>query len=242
MIKIEGLKKHFGEKEVLTGVNAIFPDGECSLIIGKSGAGKTVLMKCIVGLEEPDEGRVLFDGRELWSMTEEEVTRLRQEVGMLFQNSALFDSMNVFENVLFPLQMFSRERYADRKARAQECLRRVQLYDARYKRPGEISGGMKKRVAIARAIAMRPRYLFCDEPTSGLDPETSKVIDGLLKEITQEEHITTIVNTHDMNSVANIGDQVLFVHGGNIWWRGKGSEIENSDDEMLKNFVFISRL
>lgn len=242
MIEVEGLRKSFEEKSVLTGVDATFRSGECSLIIGKSGAGKTVLMKCIVGLEEPDEGEVRFDGRNLWSMEEREVTKLRQEVGMLFQNSALFDSMNVFENVMFPLQMFSKERFSARKERAKECLRRVQLYDARYKQPGEISGGMKKRVAIARAIAMRPRYLFCDEPTSGLDPETSKLIDALLKEITQEDDMTTIVNTHDMNSVANIGDQVLFVHDGNIWWRGKGSEIEESGDETLKNFVFISRL
>lgn len=242
MIEVHNLHKSFGEKEVLKGVNTTFKPGECSLIIGKSGVGKTVLMKCVVGLETPTSGEVLYDGRDLHQMSRRETRKLRQEVGMLFQNSALFDSMNVFENVLYPLDMFSKMKRGMRLDRAKECLRRVQLYDARYKYPGEISGGMKKRVAIARAIALGPKYLFCDEPSSGLDPETSKLIDQLLKEITREGMITTIVNTHDMNSVANIGDHVLFVNGGNIWWEGKGTEIENSGDEVLKNFVFISKL
>lgn len=242
MIEVRDLHMSFGQKEVLKGVNATFKPGECSLIIGKSGVGKTVLMKCIIGLLEPTKGRVLYDDIELQALSPEETRLLRQKVGMLFQNSALFDSMNVMENVLYPLDMFSDEKGASRRARAKECLERVQLYDARYKYPGEISGGMKKRVAIARAIALRPRYLFCDEPTSGLDPETSKMIDILLREITLEGQMTTIVNTHDMNSVANIGDHVLFVHDGNIWWEGKGKDIEKSDDEVLKNFVFISKL
>lgn len=242
MIEVRDLHMSFGHKEVLKGVNATFNPGECSLIIGKSGVGKTVLMKCIIGLLEPTKGRVLYDDIELQTLSPEETRLLRQKVGMLFQNSALFDSMNVMENVLYPLDMFSDEKGASRRARAKECLERVQLYDARYKYPGEISGGMKKRVAIARAIALRPRYLFCDEPTSGLDPETSKMIDILLREITLEDQMTTIVNTHDMNSVANIGDHVLFVQGGNIWWEGKGKDIEKSDDEVLKNFVFISKL
>lgn len=242
MIEVRDLHMSFGQKEVLKGVNATFNPGECSLIIGKSGVGKTVLMKCIIGLLEPTKGRVLYDDIELQTLSPEETRLLRQKVGMLFQNSALFDSMNVMENVLYPLDMFSDEKGASRRARAKECLERVQLYDARYKYPGEISGGMKKRVAIARAIALRPRYLFCDEPTSGLDPETSKMIDILLREITLEGQMTTIVNTHDMNSVANIGDHVLFVHDGNIWWEGKGKDIEKSDDEVLKNFVFISKL
>ncbi|OFO54603.1 ABC transporter ATP-binding protein [Porphyromonas sp. HMSC077F02] len=242
MIEVRDLHMSFGHKEVLKGVNATFNPGECSLIIGKSGVGKTVLMKCIIGLLEPTKGRVLYDDIELQTLSPEETRLLRQKVGMLFQNSALFDSMNVMENVLYPLDMFSDEKGASRRARAKECLERVQLYDARYKYPGEISGGMKKRVAIARAIALRPRYLFCDEPTSGLDPETSKMIDILLREITLESQMTTIVNTHDMNSVANIGDHVLFVHDGNIWWEGKGKDIEKSDDEVLKNFVFISKL
>lgn len=242
MIEVRDLHMSFGHKEVLKGVNATFNPGECSLIIGKSGVGKTVLMKCIIGLLEPTKGRVLYNDIELQTLSPEETRLLRQKVGMLFQNSALFDSMNVMENVLYPLDMFSDEKGASRRARAKECLERVQLYDARYKYPGEISGGMKKRVAIARAIALRPRYLFCDEPTSGLDPETSKMIDILLREITLEGQMTTIVNTHDMNSVANIGDHVLFVHDGNIWWEGKGKDIEKSDDEVLKNFVFISKL
>lgn len=242
MIEVRDLHMSFGQKEVLKGVNATFNPGECSLIIGKSGVGKTVLMKCVIGLLEPTKGRVVYDDIELQALSPEETRLLRQKVGMLFQNSALFDSMNVMENVLYPLDMFSNEKGASRRARAKECLERVQLYDARYKYPGEISGGMKKRVAIARAIALRPRYLFCDEPTSGLDPETSKMIDILLREITLEDQMTTIVNTHDMNSVANIGDHVLFVHDGNIWWEGKGKDIEKSDDEVLKNFVFISKL
>ncbi|CCY10648.1 MULTISPECIES: ABC transporter ATP-binding protein [environmental samples] len=242
MIEVRDLHMSFGHKEVLKGVNATFNPGECSLIIGKSGVGKTVLMKCVIGLLEPTKGRVLYDDIELQTLSPEETRLLRQKVGMLFQNSALFDSMNVMENVLYPLDMFSDEKGASRRARAKECLERVQLYDARYKYPGEISGGMKKRVAIARAIALRPSYLFCDEPTSGLDPETSKMIDILLREITLEDQMTTIVNTHDMNSVANIGDHVLFVHDGNIWWEGKGKDIEKSDDEVLKNFVFISKL
>ncbi|WP_018028882.1 ABC transporter ATP-binding protein [Porphyromonas somerae] len=242
MIEVRDLHMSFGHKEVLKGVNATFNPGECSLIIGKSGVGKTVLMKCVIGLLEPTKGSVSYDGIELQTLSPEETRLLRQKVGMLFQNSALFDSMNVMENVLYPLDMFSDEKGASRRARAKECLERVQLYDARYKYPGEISGGMKKRVAIARAIALRPRYLFCDEPTSGLDPETSKMIDILLREITLEDQMTTIVNTHDMNSVANIGDHVLFVQGGNIWWEGKGKDIEKSDDEVLKNFVFISKL
>lgn len=242
MIEVRDLHMSFGHKEVLKGVNATFNPGECSLIIGKSGVGKTVLMKCVIGLLEPTKGSVSYDGIELQTLSPEETRLLRQKVGMLFQNSALFDSMNVMENVLYPLDMFSDEKGASRRARAKECLERVQLYDARYKYPGEISGGMKKRVAIARAIALRPRYLFCDEPTSGLDPETSKMIDKLLREITLEDQMTTIVNTHDMNSVANIGDHVLFVQGGNIWWEGKGKDIEKSDDEVLKNFVFISKL
>lgn len=242
MIEIKGIEKSYGKKEVLTGISTRFEPGECSLIIGKSGVGKTVLLKCIVGLEVPDAGEVLYDGRSLHDMNELESQKLRQEVGMLFQNSALFDSMNVFENVMFPLQMFSREKAVNRRMRAQECLRKVQLYDARYKYPGEISGGMKKRVAIARAIALNPRYLFCDEPSSGLDPETSKLIDALLKEITKENQMTTIINTHDMNSVSNIGEHVLFINAGKIWWEGHGKDIEKSDDEVLKNFVFISKL
>ena len=242
MIEAKGVKKAFEDKEVLKGIDAVFNPGECSLIIGKSGAGKTVLMKCLVGLETPDSGEVLYSGRNLPSLSRREVTKLRTEMGMLFQNSALFDNMTLFENVMFPLDMFSALKAQDRKARVKECLMKVQLWDARYKHPNEISGGMKKRGAIARAIALGPKYLFCDEPTSGLDPETSKVIDILLLEITRENGIVTIVNTHDMNSVNNIGDKVIFIHKGEKNWEGKGKEIENTDNELLKNFVFISRL
>ena len=242
MIEAKGLRKAFEGKEVLRGIDAAFNPGECSLIIGKSGAGKTVLMKCLVGLETPDSGEVLYSGRNLPDMSHKQVTNLRTEMGMLFQNSALFDNMTLYENVLFPLDMFSKLKTGDRKARVKECLKKVQLWDARYKYPNEISGGMKKRGAIARAIALGPKYLFCDEPTSGLDPETSKVIDILLLDITRENGIVTIVNTHDMNSVNNIGDKVIFIHNGKKNWEGKGKEIENTDNELLKNFVFISRL
>ena len=242
MIEVKGLKKAFEDKEVLRGIDAVFNPGECSLIIGKSGAGKTVLMKCLVGLETPDSGQVLYSGRNLPEMSLKQVTSLRTEMGMLFQNSALFDNMTLFENVLFPLEMFSSLKKSDRKQRVKECLSKVQLWDARFKHPNEISGGMKKRGAIARAIALNPKYLFCDEPTSGLDPETSKVIDKLLLDITRENGMTTIVNTHDMNSVSNIGDKVIFIHKGQKNWEGKGKEIEYTDNDLLKNFVFISRL
>ncbi len=242
MIEVKALRKSFEDKEVLKGIDAVFNPGECSLIIGKSGAGKTVLMKCLVGLETPDSGEVLYSGRNLVEMGQKNVTRLRVEMGMLFQNSALFDNMTLFENVMFPLDMFSALKKRDRNQRVKECLSKVQLWDARYKYPNEISGGMKKRGAIARSIALGPKYLFCDEPTSGLDPETSKVIDILLLEITRENGIVTIVNTHDMNSVNNIGDKVIFIHNGEKNWEGKGKEIENTDNELLKNFVFISRL
>ncbi len=242
MIQAKGLQKQFGDKAVLCGVDATFDRGECSLIIGKSGAGKTVLLKCLVGLETPDEGQVLYDGQDLLRMNAGRESKLRQEMGMLFQGSALFDSMSIFDNVLFPLAMFSPLKRRDRNARVKECLNRVQLWDARYKFPDEISGGMKKRTAIARAIVMSPKYLFCDEPTSGLDPETSKVIDALLKEITTENSITTIINTHDMNSVKNIGDKVIFLNDGKVSWEGRGVDIEHSDNKPLKDFVFISQL
>lgn len=242
MIEAKSVKKAFGDKEVLRGVDVVFNPGECSLIIGKSGAGKTVLMKCLVGLLRPDSGEILYSGNDISRMSQKKVTELRTEMGMLFQNSALFDNMTLFENVMFPLDMFSKQKYVDRKQRVKDCLMKVQLWDARFKYPNEISGGMKKRVAIARAIALNPKYLFCDEPTSGLDPETSKVIDILLKEITAENDITTIVNTHDMNSVNNIGDKVVFIHKGEKNWEGRGKEIEHTDNELLKNFVFISKL
>lgn len=241
MIEAIDICKQYEDKEVLKGVTATFSPGECSMIIGKSGAGKTVLMKCLVGLEHADSGQILYDGTDLYSMDDKRIDKMRQEMGMLFQSSALFDSMNIYENVLFPLEMFSRESARSRRNRVKECLTRVQLYDAKDKYPGEISGGMKKRAAIARAIALRPKYLFCDEPNSGLDPETSRVIDTLLREITIEGNITTIINTHDMSSVSGIGDHVIFISNGMKRWEGPGSEIEASGDELLKNFVYLSQ-
>lgn len=242
MIEAKDLYKEFEGKEVLNGVSATFKEGECSMIIGKSGAGKTVFMKCLVGLEQADKGEVLYDGVDLYSISDNKLASMRKDMGMLFQGSALFDSMNVFENVMFPLEMFWKVSRRERRRRAKECLERVQLYDAKNKYPGEISGGMKKRVAIARAIALRPKYLFCDEPNSGLDPETSRVIDALLKEITREDNMTTIINTHDMSSVFAIGDHVIFINNGSVHWQGAGSEINNSEDELLKTFVYLSQL
>lgn len=242
MIEAIDIHKQYEGREILRGVSATFKEGECSMIIGKSGAGKTVLLKCLVGLEHADSGQILYDGIDLYGISEQTVDKMRQNMGMLFQNSALFDSMNMYENVMFPLEMFSKENGRERRNRVKECLKRVQLYDARYKYPGEVSGGMKKRAAIARAIALRPRYLFCDEPNSGLDPETSRVIDTLLKEITVEDNITTIVNTHDMGSVFGIGDHVIFINNGEKRWEGAGSDIENANDELLKNFVYLSQL
>lgn len=242
MIEAIDISKEYEGKEILKGISATFHPGKCSMIIGKSGAGKTVLMKCLVGLERADSGRILYDGTDLYSISDKQIDRMRREVGMLFQNSALFDSMSIFENVMFPLEMFSKENARERRRRTRECLERVQLVDAGRKFPGEVSGGMKKRAAIARAIALRPKYLFCDEPNSGLDPETSRVIDSLLKEITVEDNITTIVNTHDMGSVFGIGDHVIFINDGEKRWEGAGSDIEKSDDQLLKKFVYLSQL
>ena len=211
MIEIKSLSKEFPDKKVLHGIDCRFFDGKTNLIIGQSGSGKTVLMNCLVGLLEPTEGHILYDGRNFVTMNKKERTLLRREMGMLFQGSALFDSLSVLENVMFPLDMFSPLSYKDRKKRAQECLDRVNLIDAQLKYPAELSGGMQKRAAIARAISMQPKYLFCDEPNSGLDPKTSLVIDKLIHEITVENNMTTIINTHDMNSVMGIGENILYI-------------------------------
>ena len=242
MIEVKSVEKKFDTKEVLKGIDASFREGECSLVIGKSGAGKTVLLKTVVGLIPPDKGEVLYDNTSLYDLSSEELKSLRQQVGMLFQGSALFDSMTIFENIMFPLDMFSKYKPAQRIKIAKDCIERVKLYDARYKYPAEVSGGMMKRAAIARAIALGPKYLFCDEPNSGLDPETSRHIDELIHSITKESNITTIINTHDMKSVTNIGDHVIFVNKGRIAWEGRGADIHNSDNEKLKNFVFVSEL
>ncbi|MBO5134784.1 MAG: ABC transporter ATP-binding protein [Bacteroidaceae bacterium] len=242
MIQLQNIYKSFEDKEVLKGISIDFKSGKTNLIIGQSGSGKTVLMKCIVGLLEPTEGKILYDGRNFVTMSKQERTKLRREMGMIFQNAALFDSMSVLENVMFPLDMFSTDSYKERKHRAEFCLDHVNLLEAANKFPGEISGGMQKRVAIARAIAMNPQYLFCDEPNSGLDPKTSLVIDELIFNITKEFNITTIINTHDMNSVLGIGEHILYIHEGHNEWEGTKDEVLGSTNQNLKNFIFASDL
>lgn len=242
MIEIKNLYKSFGDKEVLKDVNATFNNGKTNLIIGQSGSGKTVLMKNIVGLLEPTSGEILYDGRDFVAMSKREKVMLRREMGMIFQSAALFDSIPVLENVMFPLDMFSSMTLRERTKRAEECLDRVNLLDAKDKFPGELSGGMQKRVAIARAIALNPKYLFCDEPNSGLDPKTSLVIDELLHSITQEYNTTTIINTHDMNSVMGIGENIIFIYKGNSAWTGNKDEIMTSDNKKLNDFIFASDL
>lgn len=242
MIEIKHLCKSFGDKEVLRDINAVFEDGKTNLIIGQSGSGKTVLMKNLVGLLTPTSGQVLYDGRNFVAMGKKEKVRMRREMGMIFQSAALFDSLTVLENVMFPLDMFSTMNYRERVRRAQECLDRVNLIDAQQKYPGEISGGMQKRVAIARAIVLNPKYLFCDEPNSGLDPRTSLVIDELLSSITREYDITTIINTHDMNSVMGIGDNIIFIYKGHKEWQGTKDDVMASTNEKLNDLVFASEL
>ena len=242
MIEVKNLNKSFGEKQVLRDINVRFEDGKTNLIIGQSGSGKTVLVKSIVGLLVPDSGQVLYDGRDFVAMKKQEQVMMRREMGMVFQNSALFDSMSVLENVMFPLDMFSTKNYRERVKRAQECLERVNLLEAQDKAPGELSGGMQKRVAIARAIVLNPKYLFCDEPNSGLDPKTSLVIDGLLSGITKEFGMTTIINTHDMNSVMEIGEHITFIYQGRVEWVGNKDNVVNSDNKKLNGLVFASDL
>ena len=242
MIEVKNLYKSFDDKEVLKGINTVFEDGKTNLIIGQSGSGKTVLMKNLVGLFEPTSGQVLYDGRDFVQMSKKEKVMMRREMGMIFQSAALFDSLSVLENVMFPLDMFSSMTLKERQKRAMYCLDRVNLNGAENKFLGEISGGMQKRVAIARAIALNPKYLFCDEPNSGLDPKTSLVIDDLLHSITQEYHMTTIINTHDMNSVRGIGENIVFIYEGHKEWQGVSSEIMNSTNKRLTDFIFASDL
>ena len=242
MIEIKHLYKSFEDKEVLHDISTVFEDGKTNLIIGQSGSGKTVLMKNLVGLLDPTSGQVLYDGRDFVAMTKREKIMLRREMGMIFQSAALFDSLSVLENVMFPLDMFSTKNYRDRVKRARECLDRVNLIEAQSKYPAEISGGMQKRVAIARAIALNPKYLFCDEPNSGLDPKTSLVIDDLLSSITKEFDITTIINTHDMNSVMGIGENIIFIYKGHKDWQGESSQIMESTNKRLTDFIFASDL
>ena len=242
MIEIRELHKSFEDREVLHNITARFPEGQTNLIIGQSGSGKTVLMKCIVGLLEPTSGEILYDGRNFVAMNKKEKMLLRREMGMIFQSAALFDSMTVLENVMFPLDMFSSMTLRDRQHRAQECLHRVNLEGAGKKYPDEISGGMQKRVAIARAISLNPKYLFCDEPNSGLDPKTSLVIDALIHDITVEYGMTTIINTHDMNSVMGIGDSILFIKEGLQEWTGNKTQVATSTNQALTDFIFASDL
>ena len=242
MIEVKDLHKSFEDKEVLKGISTVFEDGKTNLIIGQSGSGKTVLMKNLVGLFEPTSGQILYDGRDFVKMSKHEKVHMRREMGMIFQNAALFDSLTVLENVMFPLDMFSSMTLRERQKRAMDCLDRVNLVGAEEKYPGEISGGMQKRVAIARAIALNPKYLFCDEPNSGLDPKTSLVIDDLLHDITREYRMTTIINTHDMNSVMGIGENIIFIYEGHKEWQGQSGQIMNSDNRRLTDFIFASDL
>jgi len=242
MIEVQDINKTFIDNQVLFDVSAQFQQGKTNLIIGQSGSGKTVLLKSIVGLHEVDSGKILFDDRNFTEMSSKQRRVIRSEIGMLFQGGALFDSASVEENVMYPMDMFTEMTKEEKYDRANFCLRRVNIENANHLFPSEISGGMQKRVAIARAIALNPKYLFCDEPNSGLDPKTSILIDNLIKEITEEYDITTVVNTHDMNSVMGIGDTVIFIYQGKKWWEGTKNEIFNTGNKEVDEFVFASEL
>jgi phospholipid/cholesterol/gamma-HCH transport system ATP-binding protein len=240
MIEFKHIKKSFGDNLVLNDVSHVMESGKANLIIGTSGSGKTVLQKCLVGLFEPDSGEIIYDGLSFTVMTEDDRKTLRQQIGMLFQNSALFDSMTVEQNIMFPLDMFTKKHHSEKLKRVNEVLERVNLKDVNKKFPAEISGGMKKRVGIARAIVLNPKYLFCDEPNSGLDPQTSMVIDKLIFDITKEFNMTTVINTHDMNSVMEIGENILYMYQGKKEWSGTNKDIIFSKNERLNNFIFAS--
>lgn len=242
MIEINKISKSFDNHKIIEDISATFDKGKTNLIIGQSGSGKTVLMKCLLGLHEVDNGDILYDGKKFNKDEISEVSDLRKEMGMVFQGSALFDSMSVLDNIIFPLRMFSSMSQSKMIERAREVIHRVDLKDIDNKFPSEISGGMKKRVAIARAIVLNPKYLFCDEPNSGLDPKTAIIIDKLIQEITVEYDITTIINTHDMNSVMEIGDKIIFLVEGKKIWEGNNEEILNTDDKLINDFVYSSEL
>ncbi|MEO7962225.1 MAG: ATP-binding cassette domain-containing protein [Ginsengibacter sp.] len=240
MIELKDVRKAFGDKQILKGIDAVMETGKTNLIIGTSGSGKTVLQKCMVGLFEIDSGSICFDGKDLSTMEQDDRKELRQQIGMLFQGSALFDSMTVERNVKFPLDMFTKWNHKKKMDRVNDVLERVNLKDANKKYPAEISGGMMKRVGIARSIVLNPKYLFCDEPNSGLDPQTSLVIDQLIRDITKENNITTIINTHDMNSVMEIGENILYLYHGEKEWEGNNKEIIFNNNKKLNQFIFAS--
>ncbi|MBW8243494.1 ATP-binding cassette domain-containing protein [Muricauda oceani] len=242
MIEVENIHKSFGDNHVLKGISTTFEKGKTNLIIGQSGSGKTVFLKCLLGLFEPDDGNICYNGQIYSELSIKEKRNLRQEMGMVFQGSALFDSMTVEGNVMFPLDMFTKQSQSEKQDRVDFVLKRVNLVDAHTRFPAEISGGMQKRVAIARAIVMNPKYLFCDEPNSGLDPKTAILIDNLIHEITQEYDITTIINTHDMNSVMEIGEKILFLKNGHKEWEGTNKEIFKTDNQAVTDFVYSSEL
>lgn len=242
MIEVKNITKSFDGRVVLKDISTTFEDGKTNLIIGRSGSGKTVMIKNIIGLMKPDTGQILYDGRDLITMNKHELNMLRREMGILFQGSALFDSMTVMENVMFPLDMFSKDSTKERRKRAEFCLERVNLSEAGHLYPSEISGGMMKRAAIARAISLNPKYLFCDEPNSGLDPKTSLLIDDLIHDITVEYNMTTVINTHDMNSVMNIGDNIIFIKEGVKEWQGTKEQVITSNNQALNDFIFASDL
>ncbi len=242
MIKVDNITKSFGKDEVLKGISATFEKGKTNLVIGRSGSGKTVMLKCMVGLFTPNSGEVFFKDKAISKMNSEEHRILREDTGMLFQGGALFDSMNIEENVMFPLRMFSSKKRPEMLNRVNEVLKRVDLENVNKKFPSEISGGMKKRVSIARAIVNNPKYLFCDEPNSGLDPKTATLIDQLIQDITKENNITTVVVTHDMNSVMEIGEKIVFLKNGKLVWQGSNLEIFKTDNEDVTDFVYSSDL
>lgn len=240
MIEVQNITKTFDDKQILKGISTIFSPGIVNMVIGTSGSGKTVFMKCLVGLFQPNSGAILYDKVDFTRMSVKEKKQIRTQIGMLFQGSALFDSMTVEQNVLFPLDMFTSMTQKEKIVRVNFCLERVNLVGANKKYPGEISGGMMKRVGIARSIVLNPKYLFCDEPNSGLDPQTALLIDQLIKEITEEYQMTTIMNTHDMNSVIGVGGKIIFLHQGKKEWEGTNHEILTSDNQILNDFIFAS--
>lgn len=242
MIKVEEIHKSFGTDLILNGISTVFDQGKTNLIIGQSGSGKTVFIKCLLGLFEPEEGRIYFRDRAIQDMDEDEKRNLRQDIGMVFQGGALFDSLNIEENVMFPLRMFTKKKKDEMLDRVNEVLSRVNLENVNKKFPAEISGGMKKRVSIARAIVNNPKYLFCDEPNSGLDPRTAILIDNLIQEITKEYNMTTVINSHDMNSVMEIGEKIIFLQGGEIAWEGDKTQIFKTDNKSITDFVYSSDL